>query len=100
MAWLQGEPGSPTSPADAALGTREFAWGLYFSASADGGATFAPPVSLLKSPSRTDPSLVRWAYGTDYLSLATPVDGSFHLLWVDTRGGKGALQTAKIEVRP
>lgn len=98
--WLQGEPGSPTSPADKALGTREFAWSLYFTASTDGGTTFAPPVPLLKTPSRTDPSLPRWAYGTDYLSLAAPIDGSFHPVWVDTRGGKGEMQTARIEVRP
>ena len=98
--WLQGEPGSPISPADKALGTREFAWSLDFTASADGGATFAPPVPLLQSPSRTDPSLPRWAHGTDYLSLAAPPDGSFQLLWVDTRGGKGQLQAARVEVRP
>ena len=32
-------------------------------------------------------------------SLATPPDGSFHLLWVDTRDGQGEVQTAKIELR-
>ena len=99
VAWLQGEPGSPLSPADKTLGTREYAWDLYFTASTDGGATFAAPVRMLKTPSRTDPSLARWAYGTDYLSLAAPTDGSFHLLWVDTRGGKGEIRTAKIEAR-
>jgi hypothetical protein len=100
VAWLQGEPGTPLSPADKALGTREFAWSLHFTASADGGATFAAPATVLDAPSHSDPSLPRWAFGTDYLSLAAPADGSFRLLWVDTKGGKGELRTARIEARP
>ena len=28
-----------------------------------------------------------------------PPDGSFHLLWVDTRDGRGEVQTAKTQVR-
>jgi hypothetical protein len=72
---------------------------LDFTASADGGATFVAPVPVLKTPSRTDTELTRWPYGTDYISLATPSDGSFHPLWVDTRDGRGEVQTSKIEVR-
>jgi hypothetical protein len=100
VAWIQGEPGDVSRPPfDKEWSSREHAWDLYFTASADGGATFAAPVSVLKTPYRTDTKLTRWAYGTDYISLATPPDGSFHLLWVDTCDGRGEAQTAKIEVR-
>ena len=55
---------------------------MYFTASADGGKSFAAPVPLLKEPYRTDEKVTpRWPYGTDYISLAAPPDGSFHLLW-------------------
>jgi hypothetical protein len=99
VAWIQGEPGDVIRWFDKAWSSREHPWDLYFTASADGGATFAAPVAVLKTPSRTDTKLTRWPYGTDYISLATPPDGSFHLLWVDTRDGRGEVQTAKIEVR-
>ena len=81
------------------VGIREDSWELYFTASADGGKSFAAPVPLLKEPYRTDEKVTpRWPYGTDYISLAAPPDGSFHLLWVDSRDGRGVIQTAKIEV--
>ena len=62
------------------------------------GQTFAAPVTILKESYLTDAMLSRWPYGTDYLSLASSPDGNFHLLWVDTRDGKGEIQTAKIEI--
>ena len=99
VVWIQGERGDVIRPSDEAWLSREHPWGLYFTASADGGATFAAPVPVLKTPSRTDTKLTLWPYGTDYISLATPSDGSFHPLWVDTRDGRGEVQTAKIEVR-
>jgi hypothetical protein len=98
VAWIHGEPGSeerqgrPAEP-------RDSGWDLYFTASVDGGKSFARPVPLLERPYRTDAKLTpRWPYGTDYISLATPPDGSFHLLWVDSRGGKGAMGSARIGV--
>jgi hypothetical protein len=99
LAWIQGEPGDVIRPFDKAWSSRQHPWDLYFTASADGGAAFAAPVPALKTPSRTDTKLTRWPYGTDYISLAAPPDGSFHLLWVDSRDGRGEIQTAKIEVR-
>jgi hypothetical protein len=99
VAWIQGERGDVIRPSDEAWLSREHPWGLYFTASADGGRIFAAPVPVLKTPSRTDTKLTLWPYGTDYISLATPPDGSFHLLWVDTRDGRGLIQTAKIKVR-
>jgi hypothetical protein len=99
VAWIQGNPGDVIRPLDKAWSSREHPWNLYFTASADGGETFAAPVAMLESPSQTDTKLTRWPYGTDYVSLATSPDGAFHLLWVDSRDGRGEIQTAKIEVR-
>ena len=98
LVWAQGEPGDPVRPDDKAWTAREHAWDLYFTASADGGASFAPPVAMLKT-SRTDPKVPRWPYGSDYISLAASADGDFHPLWVDTREGKGEIQTAKIGIQ-
>jgi hypothetical protein len=99
VAWIQGEPGDVIRPFDKAWSSCEHPWDLYFTASAGGGAAFAAPLPVLKTPSRTDTTLTRWPYGTDYISLAAPPDGSFHLLWVDSRDGRGEVQTVKIGVR-
>jgi hypothetical protein len=99
LAWIQGEAGDPVRPDDKAWTSRPHAWDLYVTASADGGATFAEPVPILKTASRTDPKVPRWPYGTDYLSLAATADGDFHLIWVETRDGKGEIQVAKFEVQ-
>jgi hypothetical protein len=103
VAWIHGEAGSEERmkqrEKNAGEPIREDTWELYFTASADGGQSFAAPVPLLQEPYRTDEKVTpRWPYGTDYIALATPPDGSFHLLWVDSRDGKGILQTARIEV--
>ena len=103
VAWIHGEAGSEERMKQRYKNTgepiREDTWELYFTASADGGKSFAAPVPLLGEPYRTDEKVTpRWPYGTDYISLAAPPDGSFHLLWVDSRDGRGVIQTAKIEV--
>jgi hypothetical protein len=87
-------------PDDKAWTSREHAWDLYFTASADGGTTFTAPVRVLETPSRTDAKFPNWPYRADYLSLAASSDGAFHALWIDTRDSKGELQTARIEVQP
>ncbi len=100
LLWAQGEPGDPVRPDDKEWTAREHAWDLYFTASADGGASFAPPVAVLKA-CRTDPKVPRRqpAYGGDYISLAASADGDFHPLWVDTRDGRGEIQTARIGIQ-
>jgi hypothetical protein len=95
LAWIQGEPGEEVRPDDEAWTSREHPWDLYFTASVDGGATF-PASPLRITSSRTDPKLLSRPYGTDYIALAAPPDGSFHLVWVDTRSRKCEIQTAKI----
>jgi hypothetical protein len=99
LVWIQGKPGDPVRFDNEAWTAREHAWDLYFTASSDGGTTFAAPLPLLETSSRTDPKLSRWPYGTDYISLAATPDGAFHPLWVDTRNSKGEIQTVRIEVQ-
>lgn len=100
LSWIQGDPGDPVRFDDKSWTSREHAWDLYFTASTDGGATFAAPARLLQTPSRTDPRFPNWPYRADYHSLAASADGSFHPLWIDTRDGKGEIQTTRVEVRP
>lgn len=97
--WIQGDPGDLVHPFDKTWTSREHPWNLYFSASADGGATFAPPIPVLNSPSWTDPKMDFWPYGCENIALAVSPDGAFHPLWVDTRDSKGEIQTARIEVQ-
>jgi hypothetical protein len=96
LAWVQGEPGDAVRLDDEAWTSRDHAWDLYVTASADGGVTFAAPVSVLETPSRTDAKLWRWPLGTESISLAASPDGSFHLLWVETRDGRGEIQTTRV----
>jgi hypothetical protein len=98
LSWIQGDAGDLVRIWDDAWTAREHAWELDFTASADGGVTFASPVRVLETPSRTDPKMGSWLYGGDYLSLAASADGAFYPLWIDTRDGKGEIQTARIEV--
>jgi hypothetical protein len=97
LAWIQGKPEDPVRTDDKAWTAREHDWDLYFAASSDGGAAFTAPSQL--AVSRTDAKLPRWPHGGDYLSLASSSDGDFHPLWVDTRNGKGEIQTAKIGIQ-
>jgi hypothetical protein len=100
LSWIQGNPGEPVRPFDTAWTAREHEWTLYFTASCDGGTTFAAPVAVLPTPSRTDAKFPNWPYRGDYISLVASCDGSFHPLWIDTRDSKGEIQTARIEVHP
>ncbi len=97
LVWIQGEPGEEVRIFDPAWTSREHAWDLYFTASVDGGATFTTPAPRLITSSRTDPKQSSRAYGTDYIALAAPPDGSFHAVWINTRNGAREIETAKIE---
>jgi hypothetical protein len=97
LAWIQGPPGEVVRIDDPAWTAREHAWDLYFTASVDGGATFVAPGPALITSSRTDPKLTSRPYGTDYIALAAPPDGSFHAVWVDTLDGRCEINTAKIQ---
>lgn len=99
VGWIQCRPGDPVRLVDRDWTSREHDWDLYFIASADGGKTFTAPLGVLKESYRTDTSLPRWPFGGDYISLASAPDGSFHLAWIDTREGRGEIQTVRIETR-
>lgn len=99
LAWVQGKPGDPVRSMDEAWWSREHDWDLYVTATADGGTTFAPPAPVLATSSRTDPTLPGRPYASDYLSLAAAADGSFHLVWVDTRDRRCEIRTARVQVR-
>lgn len=77
---------------------------LNFTASLDGGKTFLPAARVSTAPScpdtpRNGGSAKRWAAGGDYSGLAAAADGSFHVLWSDSRGGIYQLWTARVGVQ-
>lgn len=83
-------------------GTRECQH-LYFTASLDGGKTFLPEArvsSALSCPDtpRNGQSAQRWAAGGDYSGLAAAADGSFHVVWSDSRNGIYQIWTARVTV--
>lgn len=77
---------------------------LYFSASMDGGRTFLPNVrvtpktSCPRSIERQRGVAQRWAFGGDYSGLTAGADGSFHLLWADSRTGLYQVWSAVVRV--
>ncbi|MDB4908895.1 MAG: hypothetical protein JWO05_3679 [Gemmatimonadetes bacterium] len=76
---------------------------LWFTASGDGGRTFASPVKVSSAPNCPDTpgngeAGRRWPAGGDYHGLAAGADGRFHLVWADSRSGVYQLRTATIRV--
>lgn len=100
------------------------AWHLYFTASTDGGETWATPTRVSSDPTiaftaandRPVPLVVRqapagitvsmlsafsrWPAGGDYMGLTADAAGVFHPLWVDGRTGIFEVYTSRIEVLP
>ena len=76
---------------------------VFITASTDGGFTFAPEVrvssksSCPATPRNVDVAL-RFPAGGDYMGLAPGVEGSFHLLWSDSRTGLYRLYAADVTV--
>ncbi len=76
---------------------------MFFAASLDGGQTFLPEVrvstqsSCADSPGNGD-ARYRWPAGGDYHGLVARPDGSFQLLWADSRDGTFKLRTAEVAV--
>lgn len=84
---------------------------LVASASVDGGTSFFPPVPVAEvaSCSKQPGNMVRraresfdvaerWPAGGDYFGLAANPDGTFQVLWSDSRTGVFQLWTASIDV--
>lgn len=76
---------------------------IFFAASLDGGATFLPEVrvssekSCPAAPKNVEVAL-RYPAGGEYMGLATAPDGTFRLLWSDSRSGIYRLRTATVSV--
>ncbi len=78
-------------------------YGIFFSASLDGGRTFLGPqaVSAGRScplPAANGSAYYRWPQGGDYFGITAAADGRFHVLWSDARSGIYQLWTAVAEV--
>jgi hypothetical protein len=76
---------------------------LYFTASLDGGKSFLPDVKVSSAIGCADlpgngAAGARWPAGGDYSGLAARPDGSFQLLWADSRDRMYALRMATVSV--
>jgi hypothetical protein len=79
-------------------------WRVMFAASGDGGETFTKAVAVSTEPSCVEtpangPAAGRWAWGGEYIGFAAAPDGTFRLVWPDSRSGVYQLRYAPIEVR-
>jgi hypothetical protein len=89
---------------------------LQFTASTDGGQSFANPVQLAPKPTcpdtpgnraiaypayggRTDTVATTWLHGGHYIGLAAGSDGVFHPVWTDTRDGPFRVYTARVRTK-
>jgi len=78
---------------------------VYLAVSGDGGRRFSRPVRVTLRSScpgagRNGRAARSWPMGGDYGSLAAGPDGTFHLLWADSRSGVFALRRAAFRVAP
>lgn len=93
--------------------TSEGCWDIYFSASTDGGRSFAPSLRITPETfcpgesGATEPPAPggrvfdvarRWPTGGDYMGLTAAADGRFHLMWADTTTGVYQLWTTAVTV--
>jgi hypothetical protein len=74
---------------------------VYFTYSADGGASFQNPVRITSVSSNPKTKLNNevanlFPGGGHYLGIATRADGSFQLIWSDSRNGVFQLQTCNV----
>ncbi|MBY0496986.1 MAG: glycoside hydrolase [Cyanobacteria bacterium] len=77
---------------------------LFFTASLDGGKTFLPEVRVSSAGScpataRNGRVATRWPEGGDYSGLAAAPDGTFHVVWADSRDGIYRLWTAPVTIK-
>ncbi len=78
---------------------------VYFATSLDGGKTFLPETRVSNAEScpensRNGRAAQRWPFGGDYSGLTAAADGTFHVLWADSRESVYQLYTAKVKVAP
>ncbi|WP_353780048.1 sialidase family protein [Winogradskyella sp. 3972H.M.0a.05] len=80
------------------------AYDVYFSISRDGGESFQRPVRVtnVSSNPRTKENgdvANKFIGGGHYLGLTTKADGSFQLIWSDSREGVFQLQTSNVTIK-
>lgn len=78
---------------------------VYFTASADGGRSFAEPFRITTEtscPGAEGNGSVgsSWPMGGDYGSLVAGPEGGFHLFWADSRRGRFRIRRAVLRVEP
>jgi len=78
-------------------------WDVFVAFSGDGGETFTDAHKVSTKPSCSAAgdngwAAERWPLGGDYSGLAAAADGTFHLLWADSRGERYELRTAQVRV--
>lgn len=80
-------------------------WDVYAAASLDGGAIFLPERRL--TPETTCPAgpgngngaaAQRWRWGGDYIGLDADAEGTFHVVWADSRTDVYQLYTRRVRV--
>ena len=76
---------------------------IYFTASLDGGKSFLPEKRI--TTASTNPltnqngwTAKRWPVGGDYSGIQTLSDGSFQIVWADSRSGIYQLYTTNIKI--
>lgn len=77
---------------------------VYFTTSLDGGVSFQRPIRVTEVSSspitdENDDVANKFPGGGHYLGIAARADGTFQLIWSDSRYGKFELQTASVEVK-
>lgn len=77
---------------------------VYFTISKDGGESFQSPVRIteISSNPRTEQNADvanKFIGGGHYLGITTRADGSFQLIWSDSRNGIFKLQTCQVKIK-
>jgi hypothetical protein len=76
---------------------------LYFTVSTDGGRTFRKPARITdvssdpRTPGNADVAN-KFPGGGHYLGMAARADGSFQLVWSDSRSGIFQLRTSNVSI--
>jgi hypothetical protein len=78
-------------------------WDVFVAFSGDGGDSFTDAYKVSTAPSCPAASdngwtAQRWSFGGEYSGLAAAADGTFHLLWPDSRAKRYELRTAQVRV--
>lgn len=90
---------------DRRLSSDETCQDVYLTVSVDEGRSFGPPQRVTTETSCPDVPgnegvVGSWPMGGDYGALAAAPDGTFHLVWADSRGGAFELRRSRFRAVP